>query len=119
MDLVAEARGTARLVALAATASCVSFDSACSIRSYCSRIRFVQSYRVNRIQRLSVAARFSQPAQGFIPIAYVTFLINVAETYLFLFDEAGEANAMRLAFSFACWFFLLLAAHNLINPVHC
>jgi hypothetical protein len=41
------------------------------------------------------------------------------ETYLFLFDEAGEANAMRLPFRFTCWFFLLLGAHGFVNSVQC
>ena len=40
---------------------------------------------------------------------------GVAETYFFLFDETGEPNAMRPAFSFACWFFLLLGPHGSHN----
>ena len=68
--LAGEASGAGTLFALAETASSGSFDSCCSIR-----FRFLEDsvlsssrYRVKRIQRLSAAARFSQPAQGFIPI---------------------------------------------------
>jgi hypothetical protein len=39
VDLVTGASGTGRLGLLGAAASCASFDSGCSIRSCCSRIR--------------------------------------------------------------------------------
>jgi hypothetical protein len=69
--LEGEATGTGAWLALAETASSSSFDSGCSIRFRLlgDWVVLFGHYRVKRIQRLSAAARFSQPAQGFIPIA--------------------------------------------------
>ena len=69
--LAVEAAGTGMSVALAETASSGSFDSGCSIRFrlFGDWVVSFGRYRVKRIQRLRVAARFSQPAQGLIPIA--------------------------------------------------
>src|SRR6266403_515938 len=76
--LAGEVIGTGTLFALAETASCGSFDSGCSIKDRLLEDSILSSshYRVKRIQRLSVAARFSQPVHGLIPIAYVTFLMT-------------------------------------------
>ena len=69
--LLGEATGAGTLLALAETLSNRSFDSGCSIRFRLLEDSVISSsrYRVKRIQRLSAAARFSQPAHGFIPIA--------------------------------------------------
>ena len=69
--LAGEACGAGTLFALAETASSGSFDSGCSIRFRLLEDSFLSSsrYRVKRIQRLSAAARFSQPVHGLIPIA--------------------------------------------------
>ena len=69
--LAGEASGVGTLFALAETASSGSFDSGCSIRFHLLEhsVHSSSRYRVKRIQRLSAAARFSQPAQGFMPIA--------------------------------------------------
>src|SRR5215469_911027 len=55
-----------------------SFDSCWSIRVQLLEDQSVSlsSYRVKRTQRLSAAARFSQPVHGLIPIAYVIRLIT-------------------------------------------
>ena len=79
----------------------------------------LRSYRVKRIQRLSAVARFSQPAQGFNTRCVGDLLYHIAKTYFLFFDKTRETNAMRLAFSFTCWFFLLLGAHGLANSIYC
>jgi hypothetical protein len=55
-----------------------SLDSCWSIRVQFLEDRSVSlsRYRVKRTQRLSTAARFSQPVHGLIPIAYVIRLIT-------------------------------------------
>ena len=74
--LAGEATGTGASFPLPDTVAVRSFDSGCSIRLAFSRIGLLYlPVRVKRIQRLSAAARFSQPAQGLIPIAYVTRLM--------------------------------------------
>ena len=47
------------------------------------------------------------------------FLNHIAETYLVIFDETGEANAMRLAFCATYLFFLFFGVHGLLkfNPL--
>jgi hypothetical protein len=70
VGLAREATGTGTSFALAETASSGSFDLGCSIRFRLLEHsgRSSSRYRVKRIQRLSAAARFSQPAHGLIPI---------------------------------------------------
>ena len=69
--LAVEASGAGTLFALAETASSGPFDSGCSIIFHLFEDSVLSSsrYRVKRIQRLSAAARFSQPVHGLIPIA--------------------------------------------------
>ena len=45
------------------------------------------------------------------------FLNYIAETYLLIFDETGEANAMRLAFCATYLFFLFFGVHGLLNSI--
>jgi hypothetical protein len=39
---------------------------------------------------------------------------DIAQTYLFLFDETRETNTMNLVRSCAWWFFLLFATHSFV-----
>jgi hypothetical protein len=40
---------------------------------------------------------------------------DIAKTYLFLFDKAGETNTMRLPFHATYWFFLFLGVHGFLD----
>jgi hypothetical protein len=42
---------------------------------------------------------------------------DIAEAYLLFFDETGKAYAMRLVFTFTCWFFLFLGVHGSFYPL--
>jgi hypothetical protein len=43
------------------------------------------------------------------------FLNHIAQTYLLIFDEPGEANAMRLVLDFAYRYFLFLGVHGSLD----
>jgi hypothetical protein len=113
--LAGEATGAGTLLALADTASSSSFVSGCCIRFRLLEFGcFVQSLSreahptVKRCRPfLAAGARLNAHHVG-------DSFYDIAKTYLFLFDKAGESNTMRLPFSFIC-FFLLFGAHRFVN----
>jgi hypothetical protein len=82
-----------------------SFDSCCSIRFH-----LPQGMALARVQRLSREMHpsvergraFFTTGARFDSHRVRDSFDDVAETYLFLFNETGETNAMRLTFNFPC-----------------
>jgi hypothetical protein len=116
--LAVEVGGTGASPPLADIVSSGSFDSGCSIRF--RPFWLVSSQPLSRKTRPTVkrGCPFFTAGARLYTHCVGDILYHIAQTYLFFYDEAGQTNAMRLALSFTCWFFLLFSAHSFTNSVY-